>query len=704
MQATPSASATYSISQRRLLQSAALLQTAGRIARLGGWMIDVATDRVLWSDEVCDIHEVPHGTVLTLEQAMRYYPPGWHAKAEQLYARCLREGAPFDEEMQILTSGGRVVWVRAIGEAVRDADGALLQVQGACQDISDKKALEFSASQLSERLTTTLESITDAFLMVDRDWTLTYLNSEAERLLQCTRENVVGVNVWTSFPEAVGGPYYRAYHKAMETNTSVSFEEYYEPLDLWTEIRAYPSQEGLAIYFLDISQRKASEAEIHALAFYDKLTGLPNRQLLLNRVEHALELCRRVARPGALLVIDLDNFKAINDTRGHDKGDILLQLVAGRLRGVVRDSDTVARFGGDEFVILLEDLGVTDVEAAAGAQAIGGKVLAAFGAPFDIAGVAEYSTPSVGITIFDGGSGSVDDVLKRADMAMYQSKAGGRNGISFFDPDMQARVSARVALEADLRQALAHQEFVLHYQPQAAVDGRLCGAEALVRWQHPRRGLVPPSEFIAIAEETGLIIPLGRWVMETACRQLARWGASRATDMLEMAVNVSAYQFHRADFVETVLAVLRESGARPSRLKLELTESLLLKDVDGTIEKMKRLKQIGVGFALDDFGTGYSSLSYLHRLPLDQLKIDHTFIWDAFREGHGAAIVRIIVALGKALKMTVLAEGVETDSQFSFIVAEGCQAYQGYLLSKPLPEAALAEFIARPRAPARPRM
>jgi len=364
---------------------------------------------------------------------------------------------------------------------------------------------------------------------------------------------------------------------------------------------------------------------------------------------------------------------------------------------VVRVSDTVARFGGDEFVILLEDLGGSDVEAAAGAQDIGGKVLEAFCAPFDIAGVEQHSTPSVGITIFGGESGTVDDVLKRADLAMYQTKAGGRNGISFFDPEMQARVAARVTLEADLRHALAHDEFVLHYQPQAAVNGRLTGAEALLRWRHPRRGMVAPLEFIPAAEETGLIIPLGRWVMLHACRQLARWAASRATDALEMAVNVSAHQFHRADFVETVLAVLKETGARPSRLKLELTESLLLKDVEGTIEKMKRLKQIGVGFALDDFGTGYSSLSYLHRLPLDQLKIDHSFIWDAFHEGHGAAIVRIIVALGKALKMSVLAEGVETASQFSFIVAEGCQAYQGYLLSKPLPEAELAEFIARPR-------
>ncbi|NRR31783.1 EAL domain-containing protein [Oxalobacteraceae bacterium] len=678
---------------RQRVQDAALLRTAGRIARLGGWLIDTAHGRVYWSDEVCDIHGVPRGTSHALRDSIQYFGPGWVQRATDMFERCMRDGTPFDEEMQILTADGRLVWVRAVGEAVRDDAGRLEYVQGACQDISDMKVLERSAARLAARLSTTLESITDAFLMVDRNWTLTYLNSEAERILQCAREEVVGMNVWERFPEAVGGPYHHAYKKAFETNAAVSFEEYYAPLKLWTEIRAYPSEEGLAIYFLDISERKANEAEIHKLAFYDRLTGLPNRQLLLNRTEHALALCQRVALPGAILFIDLDNFKAINDTRGHDKGDILLRQVAERLLGVVRASDTVARFGGDEFVLLLEDLGSDDVEAAAGAQEMARMVQQAFAAPFDIAGVDQYSTPSIGITVFNGGSGSVDDVLKRADLAMYQAKAAGRNAISFFDPHMQARVSARVALETDLRHALELRQFELHYQPQCAVDGRLCGAEALVRWRHPQRGLVSPAEFIPAAEDIGLIVPLGRWVMESACLQLARWAAGERTATLEMAVNVSAFQFHRHDFVEMVLEVLEQTGAPPAQLKIELTESLLLKDVQGTIEKMMRLKAVGVGFALDDFGTGYSSLSYLHRLPLDQLKIDRSFIRDAFEDGQGVAIVRIIVALGKALRMAVLAEGVETEQQFALIVTEGCQAYQGYLFSKPLPADALAEFI-----------
>jgi diguanylate cyclase (GGDEF)-like protein/PAS domain S-box-containing protein len=542
-------------------------------------------------------------------------------------------------------------------------------------------------------LTATLESISDAVLMLGHDWRIRYMNGNAERLLQVQRSEVLGKNVWEVFPEAVDGPYYRAYHQAIDTNSPVAFEEHYAPLNLWTEIRAYPSEEGLTIYFRDISQRKAIEAEIHNLAFYDKLTGLPNRQLLLNRLESALDVAHRAGRPGALLFIDLDNFKSINDTRGHDKGDVLLQLVADRLNDSVRSSDTVARFGGDEFVILLEDLGIGESTAAQAAQDIAGKLLLAFSAPFDIAGVEQYSTPSIGIAVFNRDSVSVDEVLKRADLAMYQAKAAGRNGIAFFDPAMQARVSARAMLEADMRRALHNGEFLLHYQPQLGVDGRIMGVEALVRWNHPQRGMVPPVEFIPIAEDTNMILQLGRWVMHEACSVLAKWAGNERTAMLEMAVNVSPSQFHRLDFVEQVLEVLAQTGARPDRLRLELTESLLLKDVEGTVLKMQRLREAGVSFALDDFGTGYSSLSYLHRLPLDQLKIDRSFVWDAFKQGHGAVIVRIIVALGKALKMSVLAEGVETADQLSFVTAEGCQYYQGYLFSKPLPEDQLATLF-----------
>ncbi|MES2257740.1 MAG: EAL domain-containing protein [Pseudomonadota bacterium] len=685
--------------ERRPLHSAALLRSAGRIARLGGWCFDIAADCVFWSDEVCDIYEVPHGTTFTMAQAIAHCPSEWRVKARDNYQRCLREGGCFDEELQILTSRGRRVWVRAMGEGVCGADGTVTTVQGALQDISDKKALEQDAQRLARRLTATLESITDAFLMVDRHWNLTYLNREAERLLRCERGKVLGMSVWAVFPEAVGGPYYEAYHKAVDSGTSISFEEYYAPLDLWTEVRAYPSEEGLAIYFLDIRARKAQEAQFHALAFYDRLTGLPNRQLLVERIGHALELCRRTQSHGAVLFLDLDNFKAVNDARGHDKGDILLRLVGERLRRLVRASDTVARFGGDEFVILLEELGETVEQAALHAEEVATKLLQAFCDPYHIAGVSQHSTPSIGVTVFCGGQDNTDDLLKRADLAMYQSKAAGRNTVSFFEPGMQSRVAARAALEADLRLALGGGQFELYYQPQADLQGRMAGVEALLRWHHPQRGMVAPVEFIPVAEETGLIVPLGHWVLRSACQQLARWEGDPRAGALHMAVNVSAHQFHRPDFVEQVLAVLAETGARPRLLLLELTESLLLKDVESTIAKMQRLREAGVGFSLDDFGTGYSSLSYLHRLPLEQLKIDRSFIWDAQEGRHGGAIVRTIVGLGKALGMAVLAEGVETQQQLDFIAEAGCQAYQGYLYSRPLPLAALGAFIDARGAP-----
>lgn len=548
-------------------------------------------------------------------------------------------------------------------------------------------------SRLAQRLTNTLESITDAFIMLDREWNFTYLNTDAEKMLRCPRDEVLGTGIWERFPDAVDGKFYLECHKAVEQNCTVSFEEYYEPLKLWLEIRAYPSDEGLAVYFADIGERKAAEAEINALAFYDKLTSLPNRQLLLNRLDHAIALCKLNEQPGALLFIDLDNFKSINDTRGHDKGDLLLQQVAKRLTSAVRNTDTVARIGGDEYVILLENHGTTNDEVALSAKNVAEAVIESFREPFDIASEPQYSTCSIGIAVFDEHTISFEDVLKRADLAMYQAKATGRNAMSFFSLDMQARIIKRVALESDLRNALGLNEFVLYYQPQVNIDGYMSGVEALIRWNNPVRGFVSPMEFIPVAEDTGLILPLGRWVMKTACELLVSWAKHTRTEMLTMAVNVSAPQFHHPDFVQQVLTVMHETGANPNRLKLELTESLLINDIGSTIQKMHALKKIGILFSLDDFGTGYSSLSYLHRLPLNQLKIDQSFIRDAVNDENAAVIARTVLALGKALNLDVIAEGVETIRHLEFIQKEGCQEYQGYLFSKPLPLVGLEEYI-----------
>ena len=680
-------------SGKPILPNETLVQLAGRIAHLGGWIEDLASDKVFWSNEVCDIHGVPHGTSPTAVEASAFVLPEWRPKTRQLFDACVRDGVPFDVELQIVAGDGARKWIRVTAEAVYGADGKVVRIQGACQDITAVRDADHERRILANRLTNTLESITDAVVMVDRDWKFTFLNSFAERLLHCPREEVLGMNLWERFPDAIGGRYYNEYHRAVTDNCSVWFEEHYEPLDLWTEIRAYPSEEGLAIYFLDISERKHAEAKIHALAYFDKLTALPNRAMMLLRLEEALVANRGGSRFRALLIIDLDNFKSINDTRGHDTGDILLREVGKRLRSVARPDDIVARFGGDEFVILLHDLGTSPAEANRKATAAASQILECLSHAFEVSGTQQFTSASIGLDLFDGEAIRAEDLLKRAELAMYQAKAAGRNAYALFNPEMQSRLSDRVALEADLRHGISSGQFVLHYQPLAEVDGRMIGVEALVRWNHPTRGVVPPNDFIGPAEESGLILPLGHWVLRTACQLLARWARSPATEHMTIAVNVSAHQLHRADFVTQVTDVLRETGASPHRLKLEITESLLVNDVEGTIAKMAELKEVGVRFSLDDFGTGYSSLSYLHRLPLSQLKIDKSFVRDALGGHQGAAIAHTILALGKALKLSVLAEGVETQEQLLFIKEAGCSEYQGYFYSRPLPEDVLMRFI-----------
>jgi len=447
--------------------------------------------------------------------------------------------------------------------------------------------------------------------------------------------------------------------------------------------------------FSDISENKAAEDEIRNLAFYDPLTRLPNRRLLLDRLQHGLAASTRNRLYGALLFIDLDNFKNLNDTFGHDKGDLLLQQVANRLSQCMRDGDTVARLGGDEFVLILEELSGNQPEAAALTETVGERILDALNQPYQLAAHECHSTPSIGITLFCGHDIEIDELLKQADLAMYQAKAAGRNTLRFFLPDMQATITARSALESDLRKGLRDNQFLLFYQPQMTADGRLTGVEALVRWQHPARGLVPPNDFIPLAEDTGLILPLGLWVLEAACRQLATWAGNPATAHLSMAVNVSARQFNHADFVAQVQATLERTGARPHRLKMELTESLFLANVDETIAKMSTLKARGVSFSLDDFGTGYSSLSYLKRLPLDQLKIDQSFVKDVLTDPNDAAIAKMVLALAESLGLEVIAEGVEIEAQRDFLTHQGCHAYQGYLYSRPLPLDQFEAFVKR---------
>jgi diguanylate cyclase (GGDEF)-like protein len=433
----------------------------------------------------------------------------------------------------------------------------------------------------------------------------------------------------------------------------------------------------------DINERRRAEAEIANLAFYDSLTQLPNRRLLLDRLRQVLATSSRIPLHGAILFVDLDDFKTLNDTQGHDIGDLLLRRVSQRLTMCVREGDTVARLGGDEFVVMLQALSEDDTEAVFQTRTVAEKILANLKEPYELVGHDYRSSGSIGITLFDGTGESVEDLLKRADLALYRAKAAGRGVMRFFDPEMQAAVTARAVLESDLRRGLEEGQFVLHYQPQMDDKRSLIGAEALIRWQHPDRGLLLPEEFIPLAEGKGLIQPLGQWVLEAVCAQLVAWSAAPDTAHLTIAMNLSAHEFCHPEFVVLMLAVIDRTGADPKKLIMEFTESLMLSHLQETLGKMTALKARGVRFALDDFGVGYSSLAYLKYLPLDQLKIDRSFVRDVLTNPVDAAIVRSIMALGHSLGLVITVEGVENEEQRNFFTFHGCRSFQGFLFGMP---------------------
>ena len=457
----------------------------------------------------------------------------------------------------------------------------------------------------------------------------------------------------------------------------------------WLSISAVKGDDGRVTHYVgshvDITERKASEEKIQHLAFYDHLTDLPNRLLLLDRLQQVLVSSVRTNRRGALLFIDLDNFKNLNDTLGHDMGDLLLKQVTQRLASCIREGDTVSRLGGDEFVVMLIDLSGQPIESAAQAEAIGEKILAALSEPYQLDKNTYRCTASIGVTLFGGNEQATDELMKQADIAMYQAKKSGRNALRFFDLQMQENISARVSLESELHNALEFQQFHLHYQIQVDNEHRPLGAEVLIRWIHPVRGLMPPDKFIPLAEETGLILPIGRWVLETACAQLKAWQVGRSAGHLTLAVNVSARQFHQADFVAQVQTALQHYAIDPRLLKLELTESLLQENIEETIATMSALNEVGVQFSLDDFGTGYSSLQYLKRLPLNQIKIDRSFVRDIATDSSDIAVIRATIAMARSLGLNIIAEGVETKEQRQVLLENGCTHFQGYLFGRPAP-------------------
>jgi diguanylate cyclase (GGDEF)-like protein/PAS domain S-box-containing protein len=798
-----------------------LLALLEQVAGAGAWALELSDSRLTWTEPLAILLELPEDAAPAFSDMIDFYAPESRAPMTEALRACVRDAVPFDEEVKVITARGQHLWVRSLGEAIRDDSGRIVRVLGVLQNLTERRRAAQESRSLTMRLSTTLASITDAFVTLDCQGRFTYVNRESERLIGRSSGELLGEKIWDTLDIHGVGRTQREMRLVMSSVKHLEFEEFYKGLDKWLELRAYPFEDGVAVYFRDVSERrraqeqllllqtsvanlndivliteadaldapgprivfvndaferqtgfrrdevlgktprllqgpltqrdeldrirsalnsaqpvraelinykkngevfwieldivpvdyfsrglthwvsvarditerKAAEDRIEHLAFYDTLTQLPNRQLLMDRLQQALSRSARHTKIGALMFIDLDNFKTLNDTLGHAKGDSLLQQVALRLSSCVRKTDTVARLGGDEFVVMLEDLGYNAKVANDKTRVVGEKILAALSETYDLAGYQHHGTCSVGITLFSLHQEDIGELLKQADLAMYQAKAAGRNALCFFDPEMQAAVTASAALNTALRKGLFDHEFVLHYQPQVGRHERMVGVEALVRWQHPERGLMSPNEFIGQAEESGLILPLGKWVLETACAQLARWASRPETALLSIAVNVSVRQFRHPEFVELVMAIIEQAGICPHRLKLELTESLLATDIDVTIAKMGMLKTAGVTLSIDDFGIGYSALSYLKYLPLDQLKIDRSFVKDVLTDPNDAAIARTIIGLAQSLGLAVMAEGVETGAQRDFLARHGCESYQGYLFCKPLPIEELEVFM-----------
>lgn len=555
-------------------------------------------------------------------------------------------------------------------------------------EIANRQALEQALRKSEERYRAYVEHAPEGIFVADKTGRFVAVNPSACLIVGYSRAELLNMGIADLSPSGSVREHRALFEKVLQTGRE-DVELTVRKSDgtlIVSSLRAIALPDGTVMSFcVDITERKEAEERIHQLAYFDPLTGLPNRRLLLDRLRQAA--AGRGRDYGAVLMLDLDHFKDLNDTQGHDIGDRLIAEVAGRLTKSARREDTVSRLGGDEYVIVAEGLGSEESAAAVRAEIIAEKVHKAISRPYALVNgrTAYQTTCSIGVTLFGGEETSVDALLKQADVALYQAKNAGRNTIRFFNPEMQAAIDARMKMEASLRRAIRRKELQLYYQPQVDRDGRIYGAEALLRWFPANAEPVPPSCFIPLAEGTKLIVPIGDWVFQKACAQLQRWQADPRTAALTLSINVSGRQFHQPDFVERVSAHIERFRIEPSRLKLELTESVLLERVEEVIARMQRLKDLGVGFSLDDFGTGYSSLSYLKRLPLDEVKIDQSFVRDITRDQNDAAIVRAVLAMSQSLGLTVIAEGVETEAQRAFLSTYGCEHYQGYLFGEPAP-------------------
>jgi diguanylate cyclase (GGDEF)-like protein/PAS domain S-box-containing protein len=618
-------------------------------------------------------------------------------------------------EQRLTQADGRRRWLVCSAHVQRDAQGRALRVLGVLRDDTERIEAARRISELASHTAAILDNVVDAIISIDEHGRIDAFNAAATRMFGHRAEQAVGQPVTMLMPAPWRDEHDGHVHRYSQSGQRRVIGAGREVLGLHRDGREFPIHLAVSEYrrdgrrmfvglIRDVTEQRRAEAEIRSLAFFDQLTGLPNRRLLLDRVRQRVLAAERRHEQGALLLLDLDDFKTLNDSRGHEAGDQLLRELAGRLRDAVRQDDTVARLGGDEFVILLDNLGEDRGDAALHAELVVHKLMGLFKTPFTPGGVPHPCRASIGVTLFDGvsladgredpdGRLRADVLLGQADMAMYEVKKTGRDGWRFFDRQLQEHLDRRVALHHDLQHALSHGEFELHHQPQVDQAGDVTGVEALLRWRHPKRGMVPPGEFITEAESNGLIIDIGRQVLRDACRLLARWRRDPARAHLTVAVNVSVKQFHHPDFVEDVMAALAEAGAPADRLELELTESAFADDPALVRRRMETLRDRGLRFSLDDFGIGYSSLAYLKQLPLDRLKIDQSFVRDLLTDPNDASIVQAIVTMGQSLRLQVIAEGVEVEAQRRRLSEIGCRDYQGWLFARPMPEALLERWL-----------
>ena len=634
-------------------------------------------------------------------------------------AQVLQSGEPVElgNHVTLLGRDGQERQIADNAAPIRDDDGVLLGVVLVFRDVTAQYALREALRESEARYRTLVAALTDGVVLVDRAGNLVTCNDSAYRILGLDANHPGGYNLFTHDWGAVredGGPF-----PAAEFPATLALADGQPRQGVvmgvrgdggatrWLLINAQPlfqpdspQPHTVVVSFTDISSRKEAEEHIHYLALHDALTGLPNRRQFYDRLEQAFIAARRADSHGALLLVDLDHFKAVNDTFGHDSGDELLIQVARILQAVAPAGAGVARLGGDDFAVVLEQLGPDETRSALRAERVAERMLAATDRSFRLKGRDYPVSASVGIALFRHHRERPEMFLKRAETAMYEAKSAGRNTLRFFDPALAAALAEQVALRNDLRHALAREQLLLYCQPQLDAERRLVGGELLLRWWHPRRGRVDPTDFIHLTEESDLIVAIGQWVVESACQWLTRWErAGLLAPGFVLAVNISPRQFHQPNFAANIEAALRQSGCNARRLTLEITESLLISEVDETVVVMQQLKALGIGFSLDDFGTGYSSLAYLQRLPLDQLKIDRSFVRDLVENPNDAVIVETIIVMGRQLRLQVLAEGVETEGQYAFLNARGCDQFQGYLFGLPLPLEEFEQLLAvRPPA------